>query len=216
MIVPRDDRRALVGLLVLVISTGCANQADKAFEEAVPPVLREAVSLDSAITQTIPAIPPGSTVVDHYAVESEGARALGVAKTYALHARRLPNPQKPEWRYLRSRLVNLGTSAVALAEAEQRAHMAMAPYGIPSETIMGRFRIIHEFGRWEGATRARYLDALLEACAAERATLRTAVLPESHAPDYVRGDSVGVSAGWTKDSLAARVRVAMREARASR
>jgi hypothetical protein len=209
----RSERVLSLVVFLLVAAVGCGGRTDKAFRASVPSVLREAAGLDSAITQTIPEPPPGGWVPDHYAVESEGARALGVAKVYALHARKLPEPQKREWRYLRTKLVDLGSAAGALVEAERRAHMTMTVWGIPSERLMDRFQRIHDFGRWEGEARARFLDALLAAAAAERATLGTAVLPESHPPDFVKGDSVGVSVGWTRDSLAARARVAAREAR---
>lgn len=197
--------------LGLLLVAGCGGGADEGFRRAVPSVLAEAAGLDSAITQRISRVPPGQYVPDRRAVESEGARALGLAKVFVMRAGKLPEPHGRELRYLRSKLVGLGGAALELTQAEQRAHLTLGVFEMPTGTLMDTFLRIHRVARWEGAARARFLDALLEATAAERVALRTSVLPDSHAPDG--WNSVGVSLGWTRDSLATRTALARYQAR---
>jgi hypothetical protein len=208
-------KRLIAFSLWLLLAAGCRSGADEAFRRAAPSVLAEAAGLDSAITQRVPKVSPGQYAPDRFVVESEGARALGVAKVFLMRVHQLPEPQDQELRYLRSRLVALGAAALELTQAELRAHLTLGVFeGIPNGTLMDIYLTIHRVARWEGAARARFLDVLLATTAAERLALGSSVLPDSHPPDG--WNSVGVSLGWTKDSLATRTALARCEAHMSR
>jgi hypothetical protein len=197
-------------LLVLLFGSGlvgCGREGDSAFQKAVGPVLSETAALESVINQPVPEPPRGLAGLNHSTVEIETARAKDAAKVYQRHVEGLPEPETRQLRYLRVKLVGLGRATLTFAEAQSRAHQAMAP-AEPGKLI-DWIRNLHGSSRWEGVVRARFLDALLEASAAERVALGTEVLPDTHPPDEVPG----VSAGWTRDTLVQMEREVRREAR---
>ncbi len=196
-----------VGVLLVLGVEGCGGTGDEAFRRAVPAVLSEAAGLDSAITQAIPPTPKDRWAPTPYAVEAEGRRARGVADDYWLHVSQLPKAHSQHCRYLRSRLVDLGRAARVLVEAEERSHSTMTMWGQPAGKLMDFLRRMNDQGRLEGVARARFLEAFLLATAAERATLGTETLPDSHAPEFATADSLAGGAGWTKGTVAAKARL---------
>lgn len=175
---------ALMWLGCIAVSlSGCTSRADTAFRDSVGPVITQAAGLGHRIQPEWPLTGPFPIGlpedVDPRAVMEAGLTRCSIeVLRFRVEVKRLPMPDAPPLRELRSGLDSLsvaGALLVASASAVRRSAMPVEPWE-SNAALMAR---LYDLSRAEGVVAARYEVALLSLARSETAALGTRVVADS-------------------------------------